>query len=120
MLDTVRAEISILPRSPSETAKLMSNDKNYFEKVDSCEEWNPYFKRWPHHQTKITKQMTDWFFHRRGDYKLWSDNMNGRYEDQRNGVSPRRRQDPDSNEEDKKRFEEAICELVNEVTFGLK
>ena len=63
--------------------------------------------------------MTDSFFHRHAHYKLWTENMNGRYEDQRNGVSPRRRYDPDYNEEDKKRLEEAIRELVNEVTFGL-
>ena len=48
--------------------------------------------------------MTDSFINRRADYKLWAENTNGRYEDQRNGVSPRRRYDPDNNEEDKKRL----------------
>ena len=47
----------------------------------------------------------------RADYKLWAENMNGRYEDQRNGVSPRRRYDPDNNEEDKTRLQEAILEI---------
>lgn len=37
MIDTVRAVIPILPRTPSETAKLMSNYKSYVEEVDSCE-----------------------------------------------------------------------------------
>ena len=64
--------------------------------------------------------MTDSFFHRRADYKLWAENTNGRYEDQRKGVTPRRRYDPKNNEEDKKSLQEAIRELANEVTFGLK
>ena len=64
--------------------------------------------------------MTDSFIHSRADYKLWAVNMKGRYEDQRNGVSPRRSYDPINNEEDKKRLQKAIRELVNEVTFGLK
>ena len=34
--------------------------------------------------------MTDSFINRRADYKLWAETTNGRYEDQRNGVSPRR------------------------------
>jgi hypothetical protein len=58
--------------------------------------------------------MTDSFIHRRADFKLWAENTNGRYEDQRNGVSPRRSYDPINNEEDKKRLQEAILELVNE------
>ena len=58
--------------------------------------------------------MTDSFINRRADYKLWAENTNGRYEDQRNGVSPRRRHDPDNNEEDKKRLQETIIELINE------
>ena len=41
MIDTVRAVIPILPRSPSQTAKLMSNYKSYVEVVDSCEELEP-------------------------------------------------------------------------------
>ena len=57
--------------------------------------------------------MTDSFIHSRADYKLWAENMKGRYEDQRNGVSPRRSYDPDNNEEDKKRLQEAVLELVN-------
>ena len=63
--------------------------------------------------------MTDSFIHRRADYKLWAENTKGLYEDQRNGVTPRRRDDPSNNEEVKKRLQEAIRELVNEVTFGL-
>ena len=58
--------------------------------------------------------MTDRFIRERADYKLWAENTTGRYEDQRNGVSPRRRYDPNNNEEDKKRLEETILELVNE------
>ena len=58
--------------------------------------------------------MTDSFINRRADYKLWAENTNGRYEDQRDGVSPRRRYDPDNNEEDKKRLQETILELINE------
>ena len=38
MIDTVRAIIPILPRSPSETAKILSNHKSYAEQVDSSEE----------------------------------------------------------------------------------
>ena len=38
MIDTVRAMMPILPRPPSETAKLMSNHESYVEEVDSCEE----------------------------------------------------------------------------------
>ena len=57
--------------------------------------------------------MTDSFINRRADYKLWAENTNGRYEDQRNGVSPRRRYDPDNNEEDKERLQETILELVD-------
>ena len=64
--------------------------------------------------------MTDSFIHRRADYKLRAENTKGRYEDQRNVVTPGRRYDPNNNEEDKKRLQEAIRELVNEVTFGLK
>ena len=64
--------------------------------------------------------MTDSFIHRRADCKLWAENTNGRYEDHRNGVTPRRRCDPSNNEEDKKRLQESIRELANEVTFGLK
>ena len=48
--------------------------------------------------------MTDSFTHRRADYKLWAENDKGRYEDLRNGVSPRRRYDPNNNEEDKRDF----------------
>ena len=58
--------------------------------------------------------MTDRFIRERADYKLWAENTTGRYEDQRNGVSPRRRYDPNNNEEDKKRLAETILELVNE------
>ena len=58
--------------------------------------------------------MTDSFIHSRADYKLWAENMKGRYEDQRKGVTPRRRYDPNNNEEDKKRLQETILELVNE------
>ena len=58
--------------------------------------------------------MTESFINRRADYKLWAENTNGRYEDQRNGVTARRRYDPDNNEEDKKRLQETILELVNE------
>ena len=58
--------------------------------------------------------MTDSFIHRRADYKLWAENTKGRYEDQRNGVTPRRRYNPNNNEEDKKRLQETILELVNE------
>ena len=58
--------------------------------------------------------MTDSFIHSRADYKLWAENMKGRYEDQRNGVSPRRRYYPNNYEEDKKRLQETILELVNE------
>ena len=58
--------------------------------------------------------MTDSFINRRADYKLWAENTNGRYEDHRNGVSPRRRYDPDNNEEDKKRLQETILELVDD------
>ena len=57
------------------------------------------------------KLMTDRFINECADYKLWAENMNGRYEDQRNGVSPRRRYDPDNNEEDKKRLQETILEI---------
>ena len=57
--------------------------------------------------------MTDSFINRRAEYKLWAENTNGRYEDQRNGVSPRRRYDPDNNEEDKERLQETILELVD-------
>ena len=64
--------------------------------------------------------MTDSFIHRRADYKLWAENTKNRYEDQRNAVTPRRRYDPNNNDEDKKRLHEAIHELLNEVTFGLK
>ena len=64
--------------------------------------------------------MTDSFIHRRAEYKLWAENTKGRYEDQRKGVSPRRRYDQNNNEEVKKRLQEAIRELINEVTFGLK
>ena len=58
--------------------------------------------------------MTDSFINRRADYKLWAENDKGRYEDQRNGVTPRRRYDPDNNEEDKKRLQETIIGLVDE------
>ena len=58
--------------------------------------------------------MTDSFINRRADYKLWAENTNGRYEDQRKGVTPRRRYDPNNNEEDKQRLQETILELVNE------
>ena len=58
--------------------------------------------------------MTDSFINRRADYKLWAENTKGRYEDQRKGVTPRRRYDPNNNEEDKKRLQETILELVNE------
>ena len=64
--------------------------------------------------------MADSFFHRLADYKLWAENINGRFEDQRNGFSSRRRYDPGNHEEEKKRLQEAIRELVNKVTFGLK
>ena len=64
--------------------------------------------------------MTDSFIHRRADHKLWTENTKGRYEDQRNGVTPRRRHDPNNNEEGKKRLQAAIRKLLNEVTFGLK
>ena len=64
--------------------------------------------------------MTDSFIHRRADCKLWAENDKGRYEDLRNGFSPRRRYDPNNNEGGKKRLQEAIRELVNEVTCGLK
>ena len=57
--------------------------------------------------------MTDSFIHRRADYKLCTENDKGRYADLRNSVSPRRRYDPNNNEEDKKRLQEAIRELVN-------
>ena len=40
--------------------------------------------------------MTDSFIHRRADYKLWAENTNGRYEDQRNDVTPRRMYDPNN------------------------
>ena len=53
--------------------------------------------------------MTDSFVHSRADCKLWAENTKGRYEDQRNVVTPRRRYDPNKNEEDKKRLQEAIC-----------
>ena len=58
--------------------------------------------------------MTDSFINRRADYKLWAENDKGRHEDQWNGVTPRRRYDPDNNEEDRKRLQEAILELLNE------
>ena len=58
--------------------------------------------------------MTDSFIHRRADYKLWAENMNGRYEDQRNGVSTRCNYDPKNNEEDKNRLQETILGLANE------
>ena len=58
--------------------------------------------------------MTDSLIHSRADYKLWAENMKGRYEDQRNGVSPRRSYDPINNEEDKKRLQETILELVDD------
>ena len=58
--------------------------------------------------------MTDSFIHRRADYKLWAENTKGRYEDQRNGVTPRRRYDPNNNEEDKKRLQTTMLELANE------
>ena len=58
--------------------------------------------------------MTDSSINRRADYKLWAENTNGRYEDQRNGVSPRRRYDPNNNEKDKKRLQETILELVDD------
>ena len=64
--------------------------------------------------------MTYSFIHSRADYKLWAENTKGRYEDQRKGVSPSRRYDQNNNEEDKKRLQEAIRELINEVTVGLK
>ena len=64
--------------------------------------------------------MADSFIHRRADYKLWAENTKGRYEDQRNGATPRCRYDPNNNEEDNMRIQEAIRELVNEVTFGRK
>ena len=55
MIDTVRAVMPILPRPPSETAKLMSNYKSYVEEVDSCEELEPLLQRWPHQQITITE-----------------------------------------------------------------
>ena len=58
--------------------------------------------------------MTDSFINRCADYKLWAENTNGRYEDQRKGVTPRRRYDPNNNEEDKKRLQETILELVDD------
>ena len=58
--------------------------------------------------------MTDSFIHSRADYKLWAENMKGRYEDQRNGVSPRRSYDPINNEEDKRRLQKTILELVDD------
>ena len=58
--------------------------------------------------------MTDSFIQRRADYKLWAENDKGRHEDLRNGFNPRRRYDPSNNEEDKKRLQETILELVNE------
>ena len=55
--------------------------------------------------------MTNSFINRRADYKLWAENTKGRYEDQRNGVTPRRRYNPNNKEEDKKRLQETILEL---------
>ena len=57
--------------------------------------------------------MTGSLIHSRADYKLWAENVKGRYEDQRNGVSPRRSYDPINNEEGKKRLQETIRELVD-------
>ena len=45
--------------------------------------------------------MTDDFIQRLTEYKQWADNMNGRYQDQRNGISPRRRYCPDKYQEDR-------------------
>ena len=43
------------------------------------------------------QSMTDGFIHRRAYYKLWAEDTKGRYEDQRNGVIPRRRYDQNNN-----------------------
>ena len=58
--------------------------------------------------------MTDSFIHRLADYELWAENTSGRYEDQKKGVTPRRRYDPNNNEDDKKRLQETILELVDD------
>ena len=58
--------------------------------------------------------MTDSLINRCADYKLWAENTNVRYEDQRKGVTPRRRYDSNNNEEDKKRLQETILELVDD------
>ena len=58
--------------------------------------------------------MTNSFIHSRADYKLWAENTTGRYEDQKKGVTPRRRYDPNNNEEDKKRLQKTILELVDD------
>ena len=58
--------------------------------------------------------MTDSFINRLTDYKLWAENDKDRHEDQRNGVTPRRRYDPINHEDDKKRLQETFLELVDD------